>query len=60
MNEEWINLSEAARLLNVSRAKVSKLVAAGVLVPQSDPLDDRSKLVRREDVLALIMRKRAA
>jgi hypothetical protein len=44
MNEEWINLSEAARLLNVSRAKVSKLVAAGLLVPQSDPLDDRSKL----------------
>ena len=60
MKDEWINLSEAARLLNVSRPKMSKLVASGALRTQNDPLDERAKLVKREDVLGLIMRKRAA
>ncbi len=60
MNEDWINLSEAARLLNVSRPKMSKLVASGALRTQNDPLDERAKLVKRQDVMGLIKRKRAA
>jgi hypothetical protein len=35
-------------------------VASGALRTQNDPLDERAKLVKREDVLGLIMRKRAA
>ena len=64
MNQEQpkdlITLSEAARLLEVSRPKMSRLVASGKLVTFSDPLDERAKLVSRQDVLALQVRARAA
>lgn len=58
--ENLITLSEAARILNVSRPKMSRLVASGKLTTYEDPLDDRAKLVRREDVLALQVRAKAA
>jgi excisionase family DNA binding protein len=57
---DLITLSEAARILNVSRPKMSRLVASGKLITYEDPLDDRAKLVRREDVLALQVRAKAA
>jgi excisionase family DNA binding protein len=57
---DLINLSEAARILNVSRPKMSRLVASGKIATYEDPLDDRAKLVRREDVLALQVRAKAA
>jgi excisionase family DNA binding protein len=57
---DLITLSEAARLLNVSRPKMSRLVASGKLSVFEDPLDDRAKLVSREDVLALQVRAKAA
>lgn len=64
MNQEQpkdlITLSEAARLLEVSRPKMSRLVASGKLITFSDPLDERAKLVSRQDVLALQVRARAA
>jgi hypothetical protein len=55
-----ITLSEAARLLEVSRAKMSVLVSSGALQTIDDPLDRRVKLVRREDVVALRVRPKAA
>jgi hypothetical protein len=57
MNQEQpkdlIKLSEAARVLGVSRPKMSRLVATGKLVTYSDPLDDRTKLVSKNALLAL-------
>jgi hypothetical protein len=60
VNDEWITLSEAAHLLKVSRPKMSRLVSSGLIATKDDPLDQRVKLVRRDDVLALIVRERAA
>lgn len=59
-SNDLITLSEAARILNVSRPKMSRLVASGKLTTYEDPLDDRAKLVRRQDVLALQVRAKAA
>lgn len=39
---------------------MSRLVASGKLTTYEDPLDDRAKLVRREDVLALQVKAKAA
>jgi predicted DNA-binding transcriptional regulator AlpA len=58
--KDLITLSEASRLLGVSRPKMSRLVANGKLTIFPDPLDDRAKLVSRQDVLALQVRARAA
>lgn len=58
--EDLITLSEAARILGVSRPKMSRLVASGKLVTTDDPLDERAKLVRLQDVLALQVRAKAA
>jgi hypothetical protein len=60
VNDQWITLSEAAHLLRVSRPKMSRLVSSGLIPTKDDPLDQRVKLVRRDDVLALIVRARAA
>jgi len=57
---ELITLTEAAELIGVSKAKMSRLVAGGYLQPETDPLDERVKLVRRADVIALRKRERAA
>jgi predicted HTH domain antitoxin len=57
---DLITLSDAARLLDVSRSKMSRLVATRKIVTFDDPLDDRAKLVSRSDVLALQVRAKAA
>jgi DNA-binding MarR family transcriptional regulator len=57
---DLITLTEAADLINVSKAKMSRLVASGYLHTEPDPLDERVKLVRRSDVVALRKRERAA
>jgi hypothetical protein len=55
--EELITLSDAAELLGVNRMKITRLLKAGLLtVAGVDPLDLRSKLVRRSDVEALARR----
>jgi predicted HTH domain antitoxin len=58
--KELLTLSEAAELLGVSRMKMSRMVKTKVITTQNDPLDERVKLVKRDDVLALIVRDRAA
>ena len=60
LEDNLITLSEAAKLLSVSRAKISRLVSNNALQTVNDPLDQRVKLVRREDVLALRVRPKAA
>ena len=55
-----IPLSEAAELLGVSRYKMSRLVARGKVATSEDPLDERVKLVDRDEVLALKVRDQAA
>jgi hypothetical protein len=57
---DLITLSEAAKLLRVSRPKMSRLVGSGKLATFDDPLDERAKLVSRQDVLALQVRAKAA
>jgi len=58
--KDLITLSEAARLLGVSRPKMSRLVNGGKLTTFDDPLDERAKLVSRREVLALQVRSKAA
>ena len=57
---DLITLSEAARVLGVSRPTMSRLVTKIPLVTYQDPLDSRAKLVRRADVQALQVREKAA
>ena len=59
-SSELLTLSEASLLLGVSRPKMTRLVSKGLLVTQADPLDERTKLVRRADVLALLERSKKA
>lgn len=49
-SSDRVTLAEAARLLGVSHSKVWRLVRDGRLVAHRNPLDQREKLVRREDV----------
>jgi hypothetical protein len=56
----WITLSEAAKILDVSRPKMSRLVSSGMLTTKDDPLDQRVKLVNRNEVVALRVRDQAA
>jgi DNA-binding MarR family transcriptional regulator len=56
----WIPLSEAAKLANVSRPTMSRIVASGLLQIKEDPFDRRVKLVNREELLALKVRDKAA
>ena len=58
--KDLITLSEAARLLGVSRPKMSRLVSGGKLTTFDDPLDERAKLVSRREVLSLQVRGKAA
>jgi excisionase family DNA binding protein len=62
-SDELLSLQQAAALLGVKPIKVSRLIKAGELpVAGRDPMDKRSKLVRRSDVEALLQRtaKKAA
>lgn len=48
-----INLTEARKILGVSPNKMSKLISDGTLRHETDPLDQRVKLVYLEDVQRL-------
>ena len=54
--KDLINLTEAGRILGVSRMKLWRLVKEGTLKAISNPLDKRQKLVSRAQVEALIPR----
>ena len=43
--EQWVRMTEAARLLRVNQSKLSKLVKRGTIASQKDPLDTRLTLV---------------
>lgn len=50
---EYMTVAEARDFLGVSRTKIADLIEKGVLAAEPNPLDNRSKLVRREAVEAL-------
>lgn len=52
-------MSEAAHLLGVSHTTMWRLVRDGVMPAYPDPLDRRSKLVRRADLDRLLTRSGA-
>ncbi|HEX8772887.1 MAG TPA: hypothetical protein VF735_04730 [Pyrinomonadaceae bacterium] len=54
MNEQLLNVTEAQRLLNVSKKKMASLLAEGTLSFELDPLDKRVKLVKLADIERLM------
>lgn len=51
--DEYISVAEARELLRVSKPRMAKLLAEGTLAWEPNPVDRRSKLVKRADVQAL-------
>jgi excisionase family DNA binding protein len=51
--EDLMTVAEAREALGVSKAKMARMIAAGELRAEPDPLDKRFKLVSREEVEAL-------
>jgi hypothetical protein len=54
MSEQLVKVTEAQKLLGVSKKKMASLIAEGALPFQSSVLDKRVKLVRIDDVQKLI------
>jgi hypothetical protein len=54
MNEQLLKVTEAQRLLNVSKKKMASLLAEGTLLFELDPLDKRVKLVKLADIERLM------
>jgi hypothetical protein len=50
---EYITVAEARDLLGVSEPKIARMIRDGVLRTEPNPVDKRSKIIRRSDVLAL-------
>lgn len=42
---EWVSISEAARRVGVSKAKLSRMAKQGRFITQTNPYDEREKLV---------------
>ena len=62
MSDQLIKVTEAQRLLGVSKKKMASLLAEGTLSYELDPLDKRVKLVKLIDVdrlMELRLRKAA-
>ena len=56
-DDDLLSLTAAADLLGVNKKMITRLIKRGELqVVGADPLDQRSKLVRRADVEALAKR----
>jgi hypothetical protein len=53
--EDLITATTARKLLGVSPLKMTKLLKEGVIRHFPDPLDERKKLVSKNEVLALKM-----
>lgn len=49
----FMTVAEARDYLGVSKKKIADLIEKGVLTTEPNPLDNRSKLIRREAVEAL-------
>lgn len=50
---EYMTVADARDYLGVSKRKIAQLIESGVLPAEDNPLDKRSKKVRRADVEAL-------
>jgi DNA-binding MarR family transcriptional regulator len=51
--EQWIPLSEAARRVGVSQAKLSRMVKLGQIKTKRDPKDERKTLVDLNELNAI-------
>lgn len=58
MLSQHLTLTEAARYLGVSRAKLSRMAKEGVIPFRHSPLDRRVKLFRLDDLDELLARSR--
>ena len=54
MDDRLIKVTEAQRMLNVSKKKMASLLAEGTLPFELDPLDKRVKLVKLADIERLM------
>lgn len=54
MHNQLIKVTEAQKLLSVSKKKMASLIAEGLLPFELDPLDKRVKLLRLNDVTRLL------
>lgn len=54
MIDPLIKVSEAQRLLGVSKKKMASLIAEGTISYELDPLDKRVKLVKMADIERLM------
>lgn len=45
-----MNMKQASKYLGISKTKMTKLVATGVIICESNPLDDRVRLVKVSDL----------
>lgn len=43
--EQWVTMSEAAKEIGVALSKISRLAAQGKIKSQTNPYDERTKLV---------------
>ncbi len=56
--EEYLTVLAAADYLGVSRDKVSRMIKAGTLTAEVDPLDSRQKLIPKKQLDALLAPKK--
>jgi len=54
--DDLLTTAQARAILGVGKAKMARLIAAGEIPTQPDPLDGRLKLIRRSEVDALLAR----
>jgi len=47
---EYVTATEATRLLDVSKAKMAKLLNTGEIPYIADPRNERAKLIKRSDI----------
>lgn len=52
-SSEWMTATQARDYLGIGKSKLAELIQSGVLPAEDDPLDKRTKKVRRADVEAL-------
>lgn len=51
-NDDWVSMSEAAKIVGVSTAKISRLAAKGKIQTKMDLRDERVKLVSISELRA--------
>ncbi len=52
--QEYVTATEATRLLDVSKAKMAKLLRTGEIPYIADPRNERAKLIKRTDIDAWV------